>query len=88
MIRIACTVSVALALGVLTTFPAGAETVSTTKTTTYSGMVSDVNPSSSTIAFKTETSSAPVTYTYSKETTFVDAKGNVITSETILLAQP
>lgn len=83
MNRIASTVSIAIALGVLTTLPAGAETVSTTKTTTYSGMVSDVNPTSSTIVFKTESSSAPVTYTYSKETTFVDSKGNVITSETI-----
>ncbi|MFN2425257.1 MAG: hypothetical protein ABR587_02275 [Candidatus Binatia bacterium] len=62
---------------------AGAETVTTSKTTTYTGVVSEVNPSSSTIILKSEASPSPVTYTYTKETTFVDSKGNVVTYETI-----
>jgi len=86
MNRIASTVSFGLALGLLTGVCAGnaaAETVTTRKTTTYSGMVSEVNPSSSTIILTSEASSTPVTYTYSKETTFVDSKGNVVSYETI-----
>lgn len=86
MNRIASTVSFGLALGLLTSVSPGtaaAETVTTSKTTTYSGVVSEVNPSSSTIILKSESSPAPVTYTYTKETTFVDSKGNVVTYETI-----
>jgi hypothetical protein len=87
MNRIASTVSFGLALGLLTGVSAGtaaAETVTTTsKTTTYSGVVSEVNPTSSTIILKSDSSPAPVTYTYTKETTFVDSKGNVVTYETI-----
>jgi hypothetical protein len=53
----------------------------TTTTTTYSGTVSDISPSSSTIVVKSESSTAPVTYKYTKTTTWVDSSGNVITSE-------
>ncbi|MFN2376280.1 MAG: hypothetical protein ABR538_07065 [Candidatus Binatia bacterium] len=84
MNRIASSISFGLALGVLAApAPSAAETVTTSKTTTYSGTVAEVNPSSSTIILKSESSPAPVTYTYSKETTFVDAQGNVVTYETI-----
>jgi hypothetical protein len=86
MNRIASTVSFGLALGLLTNVSLSAaetSTVTTSKVTTYSGVVSEVNPSSSTIILKSETATAPVTYTYSKETAFVDAKGNVVTYETI-----
>jgi len=55
----------------------------TTTTTTYSGTVSDISPSSSTIVIKSESSPAPVTYTFNKTTTWVDASGNVITSEQV-----
>lgn len=86
MNRIASTVSFGLALGLLTNVPFSAaqtETVTTSKTTTYSGVVSEINPASSTIILKSESSPAPVTYTYTKETTFVDVNGNVVSSETI-----
>jgi len=53
----------------------------TSTTTTYSGTVSDISPSSSTIIVKSESSPAPVTYKYTKTTTWVDSSGNVITSE-------
>lgn len=84
--RIASTVSIGLALGLMaaaSSSSAETSTVTTSKTTTYSGVVSEVNPSSSTIILKSESSTAPVTYTYSKETTFVDASGNVVTYEAI-----
>lgn len=51
-----------------------------TTTTTYSGTMSEVSPTSSTIVVKSE-SSSPMTYKYSKATTWVDSAGNVITSE-------
>src|ERR1051326_468386 len=53
----------------------------TTTTTTYSGTVSDISPSSSTIVIKSESSTAPVSYRFNKTTTWVDGSGNVITSE-------
>lgn len=80
--------SVALALGIAA--PAFAQmdtmqhtTTTTEKTTTYRGVVSDVNPTSSTIILKSEASSAPTTYTYNKETVFVDPQGNVVSYEVI-----
>jgi hypothetical protein len=60
-----------------------AEITVTTKTTTYVGTVSEVNPATSTIILRSAPAAAPVTYNYSKETTFVDAAGNVVSSETI-----
>jgi hypothetical protein len=57
--------------------------VTTEKTTTYSGMVSEIQPSSSTIVMRSESSPDPVRYTYTKNTTFVDANGNVVSQETI-----
>jgi hypothetical protein len=78
--------SLGLALGVMTqaSVASADETVTTTKSTTYSGVVSEMNPTSSTIILKSETSAAPVTYTYSKETTFVDSSGNPVSSSAIL----
>ena len=85
MKRFTSTFSLALALGLLGSVSVSvAETITTTqKTTTYSGVVSDINPSTSTIILKSETAPAPVTYNFTKETVFVDAKGNVVSSETI-----
>jgi hypothetical protein len=75
---------VGMALGLSFAVTAGAETVTTTtKTTTYSGTVSEINPSASTIILKSESSPSPVTYTYSKETSFVDASGNVVSYEAL-----
>ena len=55
----------------------------TEKTTTYNGFVSDVNPTASTIILKSETKTAPTTYTYNKETVFVDSQGKIVTYETV-----
>ena len=57
--------------------------VTSEKTTTYSGTVSAIEPSSSTIILKSESAPEPVKYTYTKNTTFVDASGNVVSQETI-----
>ncbi|MGD0948075.1 MAG: hypothetical protein ABSA52_11650 [Candidatus Binatia bacterium] len=86
MNRFTSTLSLVLAFGLLGSVPVSlAQTTVTTteKTTTYSGVVSEINPSSSTIILKSETAPAPVTYTFTKETVFVDAQGNVVSSETI-----
>ena len=53
----------------------------TTKTTTYKGIVSDM-PDSSTIVLKSDTGT-PTRYQFSEKTTFVDADGNVVSRETI-----
>ena len=78
--------SFGLALGLLTQAPVASadDTVTTTKSTTYSGVVSEMNPSASTIILRSEQSAAPVTYTYSKETTFVDSSGNPVTASAIV----
>ncbi len=85
MNRIHSTVSFGLVLGVLATASVVAAETSTvtTKSTTYVGTVSEVNPATSTIVLRSESSPAPVTYTYTKETTFVDATGKVVSQETI-----
>jgi hypothetical protein len=60
------------------------ETVTTTtKTTTYSGVVSQIDPSASTIILKSEGSAAPTSYSYTKETTFLDPSGRVVTYEAV-----
>jgi hypothetical protein len=66
-----------------------AETVTEeTKTTqtSSSGMVSELGPD--TIVIRTETSSAPVPYTYSKTTTYVDESGNPVSMETVRSGAP
>lgn len=73
----------ALALaGLVSGAPANADTI-TEKTTTYTGTVTEVNPSSSTIIMRSETATAPTTYTYNKETVFVDEAGKVVAYETL-----
>jgi hypothetical protein len=52
--------------------------VSETTSTTGSGTVSEFSPSSDTIVLKSETSSSPVTYSYSKSTTVVDENGDPV----------
>ena len=80
--------SVVLALGIAA--PAFAQmdtmqktTTTTEKTTTYKGVVSEVNPTSSTIILRSEPSAPPKTYTYTKETVFVDPQGQVVTYDVI-----
>ena len=84
MKRRSCSVLVsALALaGLVAAAPVNADTI-TEKTTTYTGTVTEVNPSSSTIIMRSEAASAPTTYTYNKETVFVDETGKVVSYEAL-----
>ncbi len=82
------TMAGALALG--STLVVGAATaemsersVTTEKTTTYSGTVSEIDPSSSTITIRSETAPAPTKYTFTKETVFADPQGHVVAYDTI-----
>ena len=74
--------ALACTLGLMTTAPGWADMTTTEKTTTYQGTVSEVNPTSSTIILRSE-SSAPTTYTYNKETIFTDDQGKVVTYDAI-----
>jgi hypothetical protein len=74
----------ALALGgLLAAATVNADMTTTEKTTTYTGTVSEVNPSSSTIILRSESSTAPQTYTYNKETVFTDDQGKIVTYDAI-----
>lgn len=88
LIRSMLAPSVALALGIAAPVFAQMDTMqktttTTEKTTTYKGVVSEVNPTSSTIILRSEEASAPKTYTYNKETVFVDPQGNIVTYEVV-----
>ena len=82
MNRFTSTLALTLAFGLLGSVRVGladdTSVTTTTKTTTYTGVVSEINPGTSTIILKSATAPAPVTYNYTKETTFVDAQGNVV----------
>ena len=83
--RFTSTLSLALAFGLLGSVSVSLadSTVTTEKTTSYSGVVSDFNTGTSTIILKSETAPAPTTYTFTKETVFVDGQGKVVSQETI-----
>ena len=57
--------------------------VTTEKTTTYSGTVSEIDPSSSTITIRSETATAPTKYVFTKETVFADPQGHVVSYDAI-----
>ena len=59
---------------------------STISTTTSAGTVSQFGPD--TIVVKTTTSATPVSYSYSKTTTYVDENGNAVSSETVKSGAP
>ena len=61
-------------------------TTSTTTTTTSEGTVSQFGPD--TIVVKSTTSVDPVSYSYSKTTTYVDENGNAVSSETVKSGAP
>lgn len=77
----------ALAL-ILICRPASAQTAvqSTTTTTTSAGTITEFSPS--VISIRSETSTAPVRYTYSKTTTYVDEAGNPVSMETVKSGLP
>lgn len=61
-------------------------TESTTTTTTSAGTVSQLSPE--TIMVTTSTSTTPVTYAYTKTTTYVDELGNPVSIETVKSGLP
>jgi hypothetical protein len=73
----------ALVLGSVV-IPASAETVTTT--TSYSGTVTEYSPDA--IVVRSETSSTPMTYAYTKTTTYVDEEGNPVSIETVHSGAP
>ena len=83
MNRFTSTLSLVVAFGLFGSVPVGWADTVVTKTTTYSGVVSEINPTTSTIILKSETVPDPATYTFTKETAFVDAAGHVVSDETI-----
>ncbi len=58
----------------------------TSSTTTSAGTVSDFTPS--VITVRSESSSSPVSYSYSKTTTYVDESGNPVSQETVRSGAP
>ena len=65
---------------------AAPSTTSTTTTTTSDGTVSQFSPD--TIVVSSTTSATPVSYSYSKTTTYVDENGNPVSSETVKSGAP
>jgi len=65
---------------------AAPSTTSTTTTTTSDGTVSQFSPD--TIVVSSTTSATPVSYSYSKTTTYVDENGNPVSSETVKSGSP
>jgi hypothetical protein len=79
----ACTLALGTALAqetsTTTTTTAGSTGVSTsTSTMDGTGTITAFTPSSNYITFRTETSSEPVKYYFSKQTTVVDPEGNTV----------
>ena len=65
---------------------ATSQTTTTTSTTSTAGTVSDFTPG--VITVRSDTTSAPVAYSYSKTTTYVDENGNPVSSETVKSGAP
>ena len=80
MRRVILTAFAALAVAAVS---ASADMTKETTTTTYSGTVSSVSPTSSTIVMKTESAPAPQQYTYTEKTTWVDSAGNTVSRDAI-----
>jgi hypothetical protein len=74
---------IALPLALAVSTSARAEEQRTVTTTTYSGTVSEVSPSSSTIVLKSESSPQTVEYVYNDKTEWLDAAGNRVTVEKV-----
>src|SRR5580765_1479990 len=61
-----------------TTTSAGGVSESTTTTTNGTGVISAYTPGSDYISFRSETSTAPVKYYYTKKTVLVDPEGRSV----------
>ena len=62
------------------------ETTTTTTTTSSSGTISEFGPG--TIVVRTTTSADPISYSYSKTTTYVDENGKPVSIETVKTGLP
>ena len=63
-----------------------APSTTSTTTTTSDGTISQFSPD--TIVVKSTTSADPISYSYSKTTTYVDENGNPVSSETVKSGAP
>ena len=70
-----------------TSVAADGTTSSSTTTTNTAGTIQEFTPGGSQIIVRTS-SGSPMTYSYSKKTTFVDAAGNVVEASTIKTGEP
>ncbi len=70
-----------------TSVSADGTTSSSTTTTNTAGTIQEFTPGSSRMIVKTTTGS-PMTYSYSKSTTFVDAAGNTVEATSIKAGEP
>jgi len=61
-------------------------TTTTTSSTTSAGTISEFSPS--VITVRSTTSATPVSYSYSKTTTYVDQNGNPVSMETVKSGLP
>jgi len=74
---------VVLPLAAVLSASAGEQRQETVTTTTYSGTVSEVSPSSSTIVLKSDSSPQTAEYVYNNKTVWLDAAGNQVTVEKV-----
>ena len=63
-----------------------AQAVSQTTTTTSAGTITDFNPN--VITIRSQTSTTPVSYSYSKTTTYVDQDGNPVSMDVVKSGLP
>lgn len=75
------------AVSTTTTAAADGTTTASTTTTNTGGTIQEFTRGSSRMIVRTSTGS-PMTYSYSKKTTFVDAAGNVVDYQTIKAGEP
>jgi len=79
-------VATRVVVGTLDEAPAGEVRRTETTTTTTTGTVSEFN--SDRVVVRTEASADPLTYTFSKTTTYVDEEGNPVTAESVRSGAP
>ena len=75
-----------LTAAILTTSAVGQTAVTTTSATTSAGTISEFSPDY--FVIRSETSTTPMRYTYSKSTTYVDESGAPVSLETVKSGLP
>src|ERR1700761_4985785 len=76
----------ALCVAALTATPAFAQMETTTTTTRTGGTLTEISPGD--FSVRTEPSSLPIHYTYTKSTTYTDENGNPVSVETVRSGTP